>query len=65
VDNQIVKLGDDDKAYSFEWIEDKQHWWDMKHEAAFDPRDLAHQVLVVHDISSERIMNECQTWGES
>jgi hypothetical protein len=48
VDNQIVKLGSEDKAYSFDCVENKQYWWDMHYDPAFDPGDTAHAVLMVH-----------------
>jgi hypothetical protein len=29
-DNQITKLGAEDHAYSFDWVEDMQYWWDIR-----------------------------------
>jgi hypothetical protein len=37
-DNSIQRLGNDDHAYTFNWEEGKQYWWDIIYDPALDRR---------------------------
>jgi hypothetical protein len=47
VDMDIQKLGDDDHAYSFDWVEGKQYWFDIVHDHARDKHDLCREIRMV------------------
>jgi hypothetical protein len=46
VDMNIQQFGDD-HAYSFDWVEGKQYWFDIVHDHARDKHDLCREIRMV------------------
>jgi hypothetical protein len=49
VDIAIDRLGDDDHAYSFDWEEDKQYWFDIVHDLAKDRNGMFRREIRMVD----------------
>jgi hypothetical protein len=49
VDMAIDRLGQDDHAYSFDWEEDKQCWFDIIHDLAKDRNGMFSRELRMVD----------------
>jgi hypothetical protein len=64
VDMDIQRLGDDDHAYSFDWVEGKQYWFDTvhDHDHARDKHDLCRQIRMVdYGGRVDTLVVPCQT----
>jgi hypothetical protein len=44
IDGEIQRLGDDDFAYSFDWKEGRQYWFEIVHDLSRDRFNLTRQV---------------------
>jgi hypothetical protein len=45
----IDRLGDDDHAYSFDWIAGKQYWFDIIHDSVKDPHEVCSREIRMVD----------------
>jgi hypothetical protein len=48
VDMEIDRLGDDDHAFSFDWVEGKQYWFEIVHDLSKDQRGMfSHEIRMI------------------
>lgn len=47
VDMNVQRLGNDDHAYFFDWIDEGQYWFDIVHDHDKDPHDFCREIRMV------------------
>jgi hypothetical protein len=47
VDGDIQRLGDDDHAYSFEWKDGAQYWFEIVHDLSRDRHNLTREIALI------------------
>jgi hypothetical protein len=47
MDNVITRLGSDDNAYGFEWVQGMQYWWENVHDSMYDRPTRGREIKMV------------------
>lgn len=56
VDGNTQRLGDDDHAYSFDWVEGQQYWFELVHDQEKDRQDRCREIRMVDGFGKDDSM---------
>jgi hypothetical protein len=51
IDSAITKIGSEERAYKFYWVEGKQYWWENVQDPFFDMRrEEGHEIRMIEGL---------------